>query len=212
MGEPGAHMVIGREQLSLFAEGLRHDIEHAAADVLRHFLRQDRRAQPLLGDDHAAVRFYLARDDAHDRGFSGPVPADEADPFPRLDLEVDPFEQKRPAESDTDILKTDKRHDISCQCPLIIIVLRKEACIVHGGSGFRKEGNREKAGGGQMIAAKRHKISKVFMIPFCASCASLRLIALFLICIRSAQQQLFVESRIQLLHAGGAQAMTELGL
>jgi len=96
MGKPGAHVVIGCKQLPLFAERLGHDVEHAAPDVLRHLLGQERRAQSLLGDDHAAVRPYVARDDAHDRGFSGPVPADEADTFSRVDLKVYPSSRSGP--------------------------------------------------------------------------------------------------------------------
>ena len=106
----GDGVMVAREQSAELAESLRDDVEHAAARVLRYFLRE-------LGHAHAALRAHLAivgldlaGEQAQQRRFAFAVAADDADALARLDRQIDVFEQKRAADAVVDALELDQGH------------------------------------------------------------------------------------------------------
>ena len=106
----GNQMVIAREQGTEIAEALRDDVEHAAARVLRHFLRELRDAHAALHAHLAIVGFDLTGEQAQQRRLAFAVAADDADAFVGLDRQIDLFEQQRTTDAVVDALKLQQWH------------------------------------------------------------------------------------------------------
>ena len=87
-----------------------YDFLHGPRKARGDLLGDEGDRDPLLADDLAFVRRDLSVDDLQQGGFPRPVPAQEADPVPRLDLQARPIEQRRPAEGDPDVPQAQQRH------------------------------------------------------------------------------------------------------
>ena len=86
------------------------DFVHGPRKTGRDLLGDEGDLDPLLPDDLAFVRRDLPAHDPQQGGFPGPVPAQEADPIPRLDLQARPVEKRRSAEGDPDVPQAQQRH------------------------------------------------------------------------------------------------------
>ena len=81
-----------------------HQIINRARQTLRHLLLQIADFSAGLKNNLAAVRLFLARDDAQQRRFALPVAAEQTDPLAPFDLQGCVLQERRTAVTDFNIL------------------------------------------------------------------------------------------------------------
>jgi hypothetical protein len=86
------------------------DVVHGPRKTGRDLLGDEGDRAPLLPNDLAFVRRDLSVHHLKQGGFPRPVPAQEADPIPGLDLQARPIEQRRSAEGNPDVPQAQQRH------------------------------------------------------------------------------------------------------
>ena len=70
-----------------------------------HFLGEHGRDQPLLPGDFAPIGLDRAVDQPQERGLARPVAAQQTDPLPRLNREIDLVQEQRAAKAQTNVAK-----------------------------------------------------------------------------------------------------------
>ena len=96
-------------------EALGHDVEDREMLGERHVLVQPRRAQVRLAPDRAGIGLLLAAQDAQQRRFAAPVPAEHAHTLARLDLRAHLVEQRKVAEGERHAVERQQRHVFTLQ-------------------------------------------------------------------------------------------------
>jgi hypothetical protein len=105
-----ARRVVARQQPPRLAEPRRHDVEGRARDVRRDVLLEagDRRA--ALAHHVAGVGGTRAVEQLHQGALACAVAPEQAHALPALDSEGGAVEHRRAAESDGDVLQSEKGH------------------------------------------------------------------------------------------------------
>src|SRR4030042_118457 len=75
-----------------------------------HFLRKERGFYPFFKNARPLIRFDVAVDKFHQRGFSGPVPSEKGNLLTRMDLHVYTGKERAAAETQGNMLQIQKRH------------------------------------------------------------------------------------------------------
>ncbi len=102
-GQPAGQAMILGQQIRPGAEAADDLVPDRALQFPRHFLREHGGPQSLLADDFAVIGLDGAVEDSQQRRLSGAVAAQQAHPFARLDREIGPIQDRRPAEGQGDI-------------------------------------------------------------------------------------------------------------
>ncbi len=103
---------VSPEQLQVRCAACGHDIIDRPRQVVGNILGQHRDLDIIAADDRAAVRGDIARKQFHEGGLARTVPAQQADPFVRLDLERSAIQEPRPAEADRNLIDPYQSHTI----------------------------------------------------------------------------------------------------
>ena len=88
----------------------RDNVEYRPVCRQGNVLLQARDPDPGLAPHGPCVGRNLAADDLQQRRLAGAVPADDGDPFARVDLQRDCIEQRQMPERDRDPVQRDQRH------------------------------------------------------------------------------------------------------
>ncbi len=92
-------MILG-EQCTGLAKAFGNHIEYGAANIVWHLLGQPSHLQSLLAQHFAAIGLQLVVEQLHQRRLAGAVASDQTKPLARLDLQIDPVEQRRAAKGE----------------------------------------------------------------------------------------------------------------
>ena len=95
-------MILG-QQLGPWPQSSCHLVEDRAAELARHLLWEHGRDKSLLSRDFAAVGLDLPMEQSQERGFARSIAAQQTDPLPRLDREIDPIQDQRTAKTQSNI-------------------------------------------------------------------------------------------------------------
>ncbi len=113
-GGSGRHfaggVVIVGDKIAECAQALGHHIEHGTIRHQRHILYEARNADARLAPHGSGVRRHVAAENLEQRGFSGPVAADDADAFARINLQAGVVEQRMMAVRNRDVIEGHQRH------------------------------------------------------------------------------------------------------
>lgn len=77
---------------------------------LRDFLGNQRHPQSLLTGDIPAIGLHFSADQLEQRGLPRAVPPQQTEAVPCFNLELNPVQEGRPAEGETDISQSKKGH------------------------------------------------------------------------------------------------------
>ena len=101
--QPVPHLVVLGKERRRVPHPRRHHVEHGAGKPLRDLLGDERHPEPLLTTDLTPVGDDLPVDQLHQGRFAGAVPPHEAEPVPRLQLQIHAVQERRAAEGEGDI-------------------------------------------------------------------------------------------------------------
>ena len=91
-------------------EGLPHDGQSVAGEVLRHLLREIGNAGARSHHASSPIGLLLPGDHPEKCGLAGAIAAEKTDPLSGLDLPGDAIEERRPAVADREVVEVNEGH------------------------------------------------------------------------------------------------------